>query len=371
MTTIDYRMLFEVRVLHDYYLYGLDPEELDPDETTEDKRVEKSFFSMSAAGQAMRLQDLLRSGRYDLRKELGFRQGGIEESLIRGLHLRVITTATGFFVGMEVKPVETGGTLRFRPVITPAAGTMLNFAVVCVNAGFGARTNLRAAGGEKIYFFTNGGEHDDVSLSAKLRALEDGRAYQMGDRALIDGEPSEAIAPNEGDKKFWVADGAAGLVHQEDRRLEVKEPWFKEWRASFERFEGTLLGVIRISFQPDTGRLGLLDEEGFLTTRALAGGNRPVHPVFELRFGGRSTYWRYRKMGGFLATEATAIEEKAGELLERSGGEFVTKKPRRFAEEMPRLVPNFAIPNAQPGLFRVADGKLYSEVYFNDVPKTK
>jgi hypothetical protein len=363
-------MLFEVRVLHDYYLYGLDPEELEPDETKEDKRVEKSFFSMSAAGQAMRLQELLRSGRYDIRKELAFRPGAVEESLVRGLHLRVITTATGFSVGMEVKPVETGGSLRFRPVITPPAGTMLNFAVVCVNSGFGGRTNLRA-GEEKIYFFTNDGEHDGASLSTKLRALENGRAYQMGDRALIAGEPSEAIAPNDGDRKYWVADSGAGLVHQEDRRLGVKEPWFQEWRASFERFEGSLLGIIRISFQTDTGQLDLLDQEGFLTTRAPAGGNRPVHPVFELRFGGRLTYWRYRKMGGFLVTEAAVIEEKAGELLERSGGEFVTKKPRRFAEEMPRLVPNFAIPNAQPGLFRVADGKLYSEVYFNDVPKTK
>ena len=29
MTIVDYKILFEVRVLHDYYLYGVDP--LEPD----------------------------------------------------------------------------------------------------------------------------------------------------------------------------------------------------------------------------------------------------------------------------------------------------------------------------------------------------
>ena len=78
-----------MRVLHDYYLYGVDPLE-----TGNNQKIEKSFFAMNASAQSgHRLQELLRNGRYNIRKDLDFlvRLDGTGR-MFDDLHLRMITT---------------------------------------------------------------------------------------------------------------------------------------------------------------------------------------------------------------------------------------------------------------------------------------
>ena len=121
MINIEYKILFEVRVLHDYFLFGSEPSSPDEDE--------KSFFAMSPAAQATRLQELLRRGRYDMRQYLDFLIGTTEQKAFRDLHLKMTKTSTGFFVGMEVNRTAPSGSgvVRFTPTIRPLDDTLLNF----------------------------------------------------------------------------------------------------------------------------------------------------------------------------------------------------------------------------------------------------
>ena len=77
-----------------------------------------------------RLQELLRNGRYGIGRTYNFLVGSTERRTFDDLHLRMITTSTGFYVAMEVKPITAdGGQVRFRPAITPSGDTVLTFGI--------------------------------------------------------------------------------------------------------------------------------------------------------------------------------------------------------------------------------------------------
>lgn len=372
MTTVDYKILFEVRVLHDYYLYGLDPLEKDG--------TEKSFFAMNAAAQVARLQAMLRSGRYDIRKDLDFLVGSVERNTFRDLRLKMIKTATGFYLGMEVKSsASNGGPVRFSPVISPSDNTTLTFGVAFSNPSFGAISNLRLDKDSRdIYHFTNTGNHDGMSLSNPIGTLTSGQQYRMGDLALVGGTLRQAVADNDGDAAFWAPVPGNAFVSQADRRLSIDEDWYRNWLLTCQRPIIQPMGVIQIALKSGNGNLSPLSPDGLLATRYLPGQARPVHPVFELRFLSRATYWRYRKMGGFSDKEVEKIEEVTGALLDHIGADFVTKTPKHLARDLPPLPLNspasdaFRIPNAQPGSIKAGGGKLYSEIYLNYViPKAE
>jgi hypothetical protein len=386
MTTTDFNILFEVRVLHDYYLSG-----------TQDSgqgSKTQSFFAMDAATQANRVQELLRSGRYDVRNELAFIPGQNEQQLFNDLRLRLLNTATGFCVAMEVEKISQD---KSRPVIALDANTSLAFAISYSNLAFGAISNvtLRQPGNNApdIYFFTND-TNQDAALSVQVGAWTPEQAYQMGDLAQrTSGTLSQATQDNTGDNsdKSWMVIAGKGLVHQADRRLSRNlevlasryqsmsleeltqssefqslsddEKWFVNWLPTLPQLASPLAGVIRITLQNGNGIWSPLDADGLL---------QPIYPVFELRFLSRITYWRYRKTGKFTTDEINAINKDASGFLVQAGDDFVTKAARPLARELPPLLPPnsaLAIPNPQPGNIQANDkeGKVYSNIYFNDV----
>lgn len=365
MTTVDYKILFEVRIAHDYYLFGPD---------SSDSDASKSYFAMNAAAQTSRLQGLLRQGRYDIGKDLSFVLGATELRNFSDLRLRMIKTPTGFFIGMEVEAAaQNGGAMRFRPTIRPPDNSTLTLGIEFSNPSFGAISNLRLdRDTQDIYYFTNRGNHDGMSLSRPLGSLVSGKQYRMGDLALVGREVHQATADNAGDVSFWEPVAGSGFVNQADRSLSVEKKWYKDWLATV-RSPARPKGVIQIALKSGNGGLSPLDPDGLLTTQFLPGRPRPVHPVFELRFLSLATYWRYRKMDGFSEGEIKTIERCASKVLERSGVDFITKAPRRAARELPRLPLEsppelFRLPNAQPGFIRVGGGKLISEIYVDFVP---
>jgi hypothetical protein len=366
MTTVDYKILFEVRILHDYYLFGLDPLGKKDD-------IEKSFFAMSTAAQAGRLQELLRRGRYDIRQDLDFVLGSNDITTFSDLRLKMTKTATGFYVGMEVKSImPNGGSARFRPAISPSDDTTLTFGMALSSPSFSAISNLRMdRDSRNIYYFTNNGRHDGMSLSRPISRLTTGQEYRMGDLALVGQVLRQAVEDNAGTAGPWEPVAGNGFVNQADRSLGIDEKWYKDWLSTLQRPAVPLMGVIQIALKNGNKDLSPLGDDGLLATRYLPGQARPVHPVFELRFLSMATYWRYRKMDSFSDEEVKAIEKDAGKLLDQVGADFVTKTPFHLARELPPfpLDPASAlrIPNAQPGSIKTGDGKLFSDVYFNSI----
>lgn len=366
MISIEYKILFEVRFLHDYYLYGL--------ETDTDNHM-KSFFAMSTENQSARLAELLERGRYDMRKDLDILIGSIEEKLFKKLRLKLVRTATGFFLGVQVNRVVTSdGEIRFKPVIFPPDDTCVTIGFSIANPFFGAITNLRLDRDvDKIYYFTNEGVHDDLSLATPIAQLVPGKRYRMGDLALVAGRVKQAIADNNGNAQVWTDIDGKGLISQGDRHLDTQEDWYSKWRSTVRLRSKHPAGIIKISLYSGNNRLGLIGENGLLTKRQTGNtgsSNHRVHPVFELRWLSRTTYWCYRKRDGFSSKERGDLTDGAGSLLELQNDKFITKAPRPITRERPQIPwpgTSILLPNAQPGSIRAESGKLFSDVEFNEL----
>lgn len=370
MISIEYKKLFEVRFLHDYYLYGLEP----------GTNNVKSFFAMSAENQSARLEELLKRGRYDMRNDLDLLIGAKEEKLFKNLRLKLIRTATGFFLGMQINRVVTsGGEIRFKPAIIPPDNTHVTIGLSIANPLFGAITNLRLDhGANNIYYFTNEGDHDGLSLATPIPQLVSGQLYRMGDLALVAGSVKQAIADNTGNAHLWTNVEGKGLINQGDRCLDIQEDWYRRWRSTVKLRSKHPAGVIKIALLSGSGRLSPIDENKLLTTRQIGNISHntrpdfklPIHPVFELRWLSRKTYWRYRKRDGFSKEEMARLINGAGSLLEVQNGKFVTKAPKPITRERlqtPWPGATIQLPSAQPGSINAEDGKFFSDIEFNEL----
>jgi hypothetical protein len=365
MINIEYKRLFEVRFLHDYYLYGAEPG---------NGGSVKSFFAMSAENQAARLVELVKSGRYDMRNDLDLLIGANEEKVFKDLRMKLVRTATGFFVGIEVnRVVSNDGEIRFQPAVLPPEDTYVTIGLSIANPFFGAISNLRLDQDvDNIYHFTNEGAHDDLSLAMPIAQLVPGQRYRMGDLALVAGSVKQATADNKGSAGVWSTVAGKGFVNQGDRSLSSQEDWYRNWRATVRIRSKHPVGIIRIALLSGNGQLSPIDENGLLTKQTLPGKKSP-HPVFELRWLSRSTYWRYRKSSGFEEKDIEAIMNGAGSLLEKEGDVFVTKSPRPLTSERSAWTgASIRLPDAQPGSIKAEGGKIFTDVEFNElnpVPK--
>lgn len=361
MISVEYKILFEVRFLHDYYLYGAEP----------GGGEMQSFFAMSGEKQVARLAELVTSGRYDIRKDLEILIGANDEKLFKRQRMKLVQTATGFFLGIQVKRiVSSGGEIRFRTAVPLAENASVTIGLSTANPYFSAITNVRMDRDvDSIYFFTNEGAHDDLSLASPVAQLIPGQRYRMGDLALVAGSVKQAIADNTGNPLFWTAVAGLGVVNQADRRLSAQDDWYNDWRSTVRLRSKHPAGLIKIALMSGSGRLSPLDDNGQLTTRMYST-KKNSHPVFELRWLSRKTYWRYRKRDGFLAQERERIMNGAGALLEIEDDKFVTRDPRAITRERPTSPwpgASIRLPHAQPGAIKVEGGKVFSDVEFNEL----
>lgn len=365
MANIEYKVLFEVRVLHDHYLYGVEP-----GVGGNVQKAQKSFFAMSLYNQSTRLAELINNGRYDVRRELGFTLGKDEESLLRNLRMKWVRTATGFFLGIQVRRINAAnGEVRFKPVIAPAENTYVNVGFSAVNPLFGAFSNLRLdRDSNNIYCFTNDGPHSGFSLASPVKPMLPGQQYRMGDLAIVAGRLQQALADNSGNPRFWGAVAGQGLIHQDDRYLNPQEDWYTEWRRAVKLRSAHPLGMIRIALNSENEKLSPINSEGLLTKKKGTTIQNRVHPTFELRWLSRATYWRYRKKDGFSKEERVHIINSTGEFLTEEEHDFVTRKPlpiiRERAMRQFSAVP-FGFPSAQPGFIKQESGKIFSVIEFN------
>jgi hypothetical protein len=314
-----------------------------------------------------------------MRKDLDLLVGVDEERLFNNLKMKLVRTATGFYLGMQVERVSTnGGEIRFKPTISPPEATYVTIGLSIANPYFGAISNTRLDRDvDKIYYFTNEGVHDDISLAKPIGQLVPGQRYRMGDLALVAGSVKQAIVDNTGNARFWSTVGGKGLINQGDRSLDLQANWYINWRSTVRLRSKHPAGVIRIALMSGNGQLSPIDEKKLLTTKLYSNTHRAKHPVYELRWLSRSTYWRYRKRDGFLTDERERIVNGAGSLFEIQDDKFVTKDPRPITRERsknPWPGATIKLPSAQPGSIKAEDGRFFSDIEFNElnpVPKVE
>lgn len=398
MLIVEYKILFELRILHDYYLIN---------------RKGDSVFPMERKDWEG-LQKKLRFGHYDISKDIDFILSREEHKKFQNYRLKMVRTPLGFYVGIEVKTeTHDNGDRRYRPFIKPHEDAVLVFGLKPLNSLFGNITNISLSRNDnKIYHFSNRGKRVENTLSSPVPAITDGQFYQMGDLGTAeDGSIRLALEDNTGDNSKWSAKPlyGSGFVHQADRTLSTGEKWYKSWLLDFDKPARNPFGMIRIYFRTGTPAMDLIDDEGYLVTRRAAGQVRPAHPVFELRFQSRPTYWRYYKKEGYKAADVEKIERDLSEVLEKletvNDGErevkfFVTKSPRYFSEaltsfetsvpagsnggenngvnspltaagETPRHTRFIYFTNARPDLLQKEQGRMFCDIHFtqaNPIP---
>jgi len=350
MQVISYKVLFELRILHDYYLSD---------------NLGKSFYELSDAAQNALLVNKLRDQQYDISRDLDILMSPVDKAVFDNFHLKMVKTPAGFYIGAEVgAPVIINGKERFSLKIKPPENIQFTFGLAISSSLFTGITNVRLDKvAPSIYFFSNKGNHTGNSLSAPVKPITGGITYEMGDLALIGNAVHQATERNQGNRSKWLPVGGNGFVHQTDRSVSTEDPWFAQWLKTFRPVQRPPLGIIQIGLRSETPGMSLIDDNGFLP--GITSPNLK-HPVLEIRFMSRSTYWQYQKQEGFTTDEKTRIDRNAGTLLDFKNGKYISKIPQRFVVSRPPLgTASFRLPNALPGSFRSENGRLVSEVNFS------
>ena len=124
-----------------------------------------------------------------------------------------------------------------------------------------------------------------------------------------------------------------------------------------------LFGTINIDLSETGSPFSLLDTNGFIQTRIDATDSKISHPIFELRFANRMTYWRYQKKNGFSASDITATAPH----LKEEGDKLVSLKPKGLTETLvpffngtPKILPPPEIPS-----IKVENDRIFSEIFIN------
>lgn len=355
MVTIEYKILFEVRFLHDYYLTDT---------------LGNSFFSLEKSAQDALLEEKLKKERYDIHNDFELLLSQGDQVFFRNHKMRLVKTKLGFFVGIEVDTEKSGGgKFIYRPSIPLEEDAELKIGFGIKNQFFTTISSIPLASTENtLLYFTNTGEKNKNILSQPIARLEEGQEYNMGDLSKRGNFIYKALEKNSGETQFWQRISGNGYVHQADLSPILREPWFRDWLLDLGNFRRSPFALLRINLKSENQELSPIKENGYLTTEFLPSKTRPQHPIFELRFLGRSTYWRYKKTGGFSVAERNLIIEHAGDLLNYENGDFVTKSPYFLAAERPYLGSNdFRLPSAKPFPIKLENEKVYSDIYFNAI----
>ncbi|MBK6931905.1 MAG: hypothetical protein IPH12_13990 [Saprospirales bacterium] len=390
-TAIAYRRVFEVRLLHEYYLFGSDA---------------LSYFDKPAATRRSLFEKRILNRQYLLANDLSIEPAENTQRLLKGLKWRFVRTSAGFAVAAPSKTATTNGNTVFQPAILPAGNAELFFIISSRNPYFTNFTSLllQKSPLPARYYFSNRAEavHDAefATLSAPALAFDAGKIYEMGQFAMKDGLLKEfmpSLAPN---ADPWRQAPGIGYVNESDR---IALP--KIFPYAFKKSDQILQATIRLetpaneliktiqlsagkpieraqldfSSRPDPiqsgkkisipdGRYRLSIDAGpvqealevYLTdvyaTQSFAivridlgetdpvyrilnadssfrnlnpdPAGKPFHPVFEIRLRARSTYWRYKSR--YLG-QSLAVNPSLTAYLEADGNSVITKAPQALS----------------------------------------
>ncbi len=435
MSEMVFKKLFEVQILHDYFL------------TTADGI---SFFERNEDEKKEVLTKKLAHGIYDVHTFFNVRPLGDTILRMNEYRLKMARTPLGFVVGMEVTPENQAGDTVFKPRLEVPEHITLNFSMQPKLSFFRSISTLSFGSAfPSIYYFSNKDKlelneatvppYTSLQLTNKFKQHQPGMVHEMG--ALIDfgGTLREAIQRTHGsDPTHWEDIADRGYVSDADRILlpsnftyfiskedavtniefvledlggtgiktiaksgtEVLESVFLNFTKVDEAdvasdeippgfytlkvtanagpeiahavylneaiYDKNQLGIIAMRFDEPDSPHSLLDAGGFVKTRITAADVLVPHPIYEIRFKNRRTYWRYNSETAFTAGEVTdtnahlAPETVANERL-------VSLKPKALTEALVPFIngTSLVLPHPEISALRVEREKTFSEIFIN------
>jgi hypothetical protein len=444
--TIRYYRLFEVQLLHEFYLLGGN---------------KLTYFDLPAAQRKEVLKERVLSREYPLAQDIEIVPTPSCKSALDNYRLKFsMTGGVGFIVAASgvLKPAAGGGEV-LKPEIAIPADLELNFSIKVKNPLFKNFTALpmkRDFPGS--YLFSNAPTSVQgtgyLSLSQPAPGFVLGKTYGPGEVIRLGGILQEAIA-NTTDGSHWQGIEEDGYVNENDRvllpkafvytpepgipagnfvftlkktsgevlktltiassrpgdgirvdmqqykpatypdpvptpdglyDLEIQTPTATEIRRVYlvSGFDANDVGLINIRVGETDASYRVLGADGELITT-------PTHPVFEIRFRSRRTFWRYQSRLNSKRL-ATLDDDTASLFFDEDGNaavkntlskQLVTKVPQKLSR-VPVNVTDAGgtvlkpLPHPQPTPLRVKTvtlpgeppGRLFSEVYVATVPNS-
>lgn len=428
MSTILYKRLIEVHLLHDYYLSKADL---------------TSFYALDNNAQTDFLNSSIARDEYDVRNYLEIIPLQSTRAIFKNYHLRMVPTPSGFIVGVKVKiRRNAAGEEEYVPTIEPTDPLELGFRLRRKKPDFNTYTNLRIRQSSPVHYFFSNINPDGVkvfpSLSLPVADFQAGKTYETGELAVVGGALQQALEETStDDAAVWKPIAGSGFVNEQDRVLLPKlfSHTFSEATSAAEitlkKTDGTKLksvepknieafqtvyldfrqtesspagereeiddglyqleisGDLSTETKPvylsdelyqrtDVGALvigtgitdtdfKILNSDGTLVTKKRADGSIVPHPVYELRFKRRSTYWRYRSdTGGDLKATADTLP-----FLVEDDRDLITKDLRpltyypTFFKNPPQ--PDLHLPNPYSDSINKKEKKYYSDMYVSPI----
>jgi hypothetical protein len=422
MTKTLYKILFEVRLLHEFYL-------TQPDGTV--------IFSKAApADRDAFLEQGFAIGRRSINSDLGYSVPDAGQSFFSDHRLRLVEAYSGFKVGIEVLPVTDGALTAFAPKAPFAEDAAITIFVERLNGNIDAYTSLRQKTTiRRIGFLSNesiGPAKTAPFLTNPLPAFDGAYAYEQGElyddggtlrawfpgiSAADPGLPGTAFL-NESDRLvvtpafdyvfdatdnvkqavFTLLDPSAAQVYKNTftsntalqrvslnpdptllKRLphgrgiaNLVHPLTVTGDGGYNKTFPLLFldapagelpwAVVNIATQTTDPAFTVIDDKGFLVMRLNADGsvNTPP-PVFEVCIKSRLSYWQYTSNLGI------PIKNLYPAILTASGNTLITQKPL-FRTWLPVPVGTQRLPNPEPFASPVLQGNQQCSVII--VPQT-
>lgn len=352
MNTV-YKVMTEVKVLHEYYL-------------TEE--TGKTIFEY--ATQQERNDFLARSfeaNRLTIANDISFDVLPDTAEVFGSHRLRVIPSYFGFKILVQVaEEVLADNSIAFRPVLPLPDGIIVGLKKK--NTAMDAFTNGRISTAlPSIFFFSNTGEpatKDFPILSARVPAFSLLTSYEQGELSLSSSGTVQSYSVDDNGNEQWIPVPGNGFVNEQDRVLVTPEFDYKfplqtsVTTASFRLLDAagqqirtiemqdssglrkvrlsfnnpSLLlgirngtfpkytlqvsgnnyaqdhvvtfigpeyslknywGIVHLSASVDDEQFNLLDENGYLRTRKNPDGTSTMPQYFEIRIKSRPTFWQY------------------------------------------------------------------------------
>ncbi|HEY4289331.1 MAG TPA: hypothetical protein VGN00_19655 [Puia sp.] len=207
MQTI-YKILFEVRLLHEFYLTNPDGSSI--------------FGAPSATARDSFLQDFSERAQRSINSDIDYVVPFVSQQLFKNYRLKLIRTYSGFKIATEVRQTTDSGKIAYAPVASPPPGLAIPILLTRTNSDFDSYTNRRMRPAfDSIYYCSNGaatGVKAFPFLTNPIPAQSATVSYEQGELSQSAGVVSAFYIDGGGVMKFAAVVGK-NFLNEGDRIL--------------------------------------------------------------------------------------------------------------------------------------------------------
>src|SRR6266498_4597139 len=217
-----YKILYEVKLLHEYYLT--------------DKNGSSIFDKPTQQGKINFLAEFFKLNRSTIASDLDFLLPEFSKEIFSNYQLRLIPSYSGFRVAIKVEPKKlSDNSTGFKPLVPFPDDLPLAIGLYKKNPSIDLLSNNRFNSEHTgIYFFTNrelGNPKSFPVLSEAIPSYSPGSRYEQGELTLDYSNNTQAFYLDENENEQWLPVSGSGFVNENDRML-VNKRFFYNFNQS-------------------------------------------------------------------------------------------------------------------------------------------